>query len=133
MIQLIIATHGPAGQALAQSVEMIMGPQPQLQALAYGVSDGIPELTSKLQAALKDADQGAVIFTDLAEGTPGRVSRDLASQDDKIAVVTGVNIAMLLTACQQASWVRFDDLVANAINQGQAAIGQLVKAEDEAD
>ena len=89
----IIVTHAAVAQALVAAVGAITGVQDALS----GVSNegcGTDELAERLRQAIGDGP--AVLFVDLPGGSCFTSSVRYAKQHAEIAVVTGVNLAMLL-------------------------------------
>ncbi|PYO87009.1 MAG: PTS fructose transporter subunit IIA [Gemmatimonadetes bacterium] len=89
----IIVTHAAVAQALVTAVAAITGVQDALT----GVSNegcGTEELSERLRQAIGDGP--AVLFVDLPGGSCFTSSVRYAKQHAEIAVVTGVNLAMLL-------------------------------------
>ena len=89
----IIVTHAAVAQALVAAVGAITGVQDALT----GVSNegcGTAELGERLRTAI--GKRPAVLFVDLPGGSCFTSSVRYARQHAEIAVVTGVNLAMLL-------------------------------------
>jgi len=89
----IIVTHAAVAQALVTAVAAITGVQDALT----GVSNegcGTEELSERLRQAIGEGP--AVLFVDLPGGSCFTSSMRYAKQHAEIAVVTGVNLAMLL-------------------------------------
>lgn len=89
----IIVTHAAVAQALVAAVGAITGVRDALT----GVSNegcGTDELSERLRQAIGDGP--AVLFVDLPGGSCFTSSMRYAKQHAEIAVVTGVNLAMLL-------------------------------------
>jgi PTS system mannose-specific IIA component len=101
MIGLVLATHGSLGDALIQSMNVILGEQEQVEPLSLQVEDDIEEANRRLREAVDNADSGdgVLILTDMLGGTPSNLSLALLSQPG-IEVVSGVNLPMLLKATQ---------------------------------
>jgi PTS system mannose-specific IIA component len=98
---LVLATHGNLGEALIRSMEIILGEQPQVEALSLQVEDDIEEANKGLREAVTkvDSGDGVLILTDMLGGTPSNLSLALLGQSG-IEVVSGVNLPMLLKAAQ---------------------------------
>lgn len=98
---LVLATHGNLGEALIRSMEIILGEQPQVEALSLQVEDNIEEANKGLREAVTkvDSGDGVLILTDMLGGTPSNLSLALLGQPG-IEVVSGVNLPMLLKAAQ---------------------------------
>ncbi len=89
----IIVTHAAVAQALVTAVAAITGVQDALT----GVSNegcGTEELSERIRQAIGEGP--AVLFVDLPGGSCFTSSVRYAKQHAEIAVVTGVNLAMLL-------------------------------------
>ena len=89
----IIVTHAAVAQALVTAVAAITGVGDALT----GVSNegcGTEELSERLRQAIGEGP--AVLFVDLPGGSCFTSSVRYAKQHAEIAVVTGVNLAMLL-------------------------------------
>jgi PTS system mannose-specific IIA component len=101
MIGLVLATHGSLGEALIQSMNIILGEQEQVEPLSLQVEDDIEEANRRLSEAVDNADSGdgVLILTDMLGGTPSNLSLALLSRPG-IEVVSGVNLPMLLKATQ---------------------------------
>lgn len=96
MIGLVICTHSNLAEALLTSAEMIVGPIPQSDAIGVQPGDSPEAIHAKLESALESVDQGdgAIVLCDMFGGTPSNISLTFLS--DKVDVVTGVNLPMLL-------------------------------------
>ncbi len=89
----IIVSHAAVAQALVTAVGAITGVQDALT----GISNegcGTAELGERLRAAIGEGP--AVVFVDLPGGSCFTSSVRYAKHHAEIAVVTGVNLAMLL-------------------------------------
>lgn len=89
----IIVSHAAVAQALAAAVASITGIEDALTAVS-NEGCGTEALAERLRAAVGDGP--AVLFVDLPGGSCMTSSTRYARQHADIAVVTGVNLAMLL-------------------------------------
>jgi PTS system mannose-specific IIA component len=98
MIGVIIATHGEFGNALLDTLRMILGDIEGIESLSLLSEDSMETFMAKMDKALNQVDPnaaGALVLVDMLGGTPFNVSVQLA-QKRKIEVVTGVNLPMLI-------------------------------------
>jgi PTS system mannose-specific IIA component len=98
MIAVVVATHGEYGSAMVQTLKMILGEIDQLQSVTLALEDSMETFQEKLEKALQALDpeqKGALVLVDMLGGTPFNVAIQTA-QKRKIAVVTGVNLPMLI-------------------------------------
>ncbi len=101
MTGIVLATHGNLGEALINSMNLILGEQPQVEPLSLQVEDDIEVANTRLRAAVKkvDSGDGVLILTDMLGGTPSNLSLALLGRPG-VEVVSGVNLPMLLKAAQ---------------------------------
>jgi mannose PTS system EIIA component len=98
MNAVVVATHGEYGKAMVQTLKMILGEIDQLQSVTLALEDSMETFQEKLEKALQTLDpegKGALVLVDMLGGTPFNVAIQTA-QKHKIAVVTGVNLPMLI-------------------------------------
>lgn len=114
----VVAGHGTFAAGLVSAVQQITGLGGRLTAISNSGHDA-----ASLEQAVRESlvDSGAsVIFTDLPAGSCTIAARRVARADPALAVVTGVNLAVLLEfvmkgACDAAS------IVSN-VEKGRASI-----------
>lgn len=95
MIGIVVAAHGSLGAELVRTAERVVGPLPQCTVL--GVEDiGEDDMQTRFLAAIAQVDSGdgVLILTDMFGGTPANLGLSMLS--DKIEVLTGVNLPMLI-------------------------------------
>ncbi len=97
MIGTIIITHGDLGKQLLKTTENILGPQKGVHTISLYYEESIEQIKQKISEAVKqvEAEDGVIIFTDMIGGTPTNTSLSLA-QKEKLEIITGVNLPMLL-------------------------------------
>jgi PTS system mannose-specific IIA component len=103
MIGKLILTHGGLARELLAAAQVISGRMPGFEALSLDWNDTFEEAKAKVRAALERLDdgQGVLILTDMYGGTPSNVAVSFL-QHDRVEVLTGVNLPMVLRlACQQ--------------------------------
>lgn len=96
MIGAIICTHHNLAEALLEAARMIVGDIPRVEAIGVMPGEGMTEIREKLQAGIAEVDQGdgVLVMCDMFGGTPSNLSLSFLS--DKVEVVTGVNLPMLI-------------------------------------
>ena len=102
MVGVVVATHGDLAEALLRTVEGVCGPVEQCRAVTVSHLTAIEDARAQLAEAIKAVDDGdgVLVLTDMFGGTPANLA--LTFLDEKIEVVTGVNLPMLtkLTTCR---------------------------------
>ena len=101
MVGIILASHGDFANGILQSGAMIFGDQPDVKAVTLQPSEGPDDLKAKIEAAIATFEnQDEVLFlVDLWGGTPFNQSNGIINgHEDKWAIVTGLNLPMLIEA-----------------------------------
>ena len=98
-IGIIIASHGEFAAGIHQSGSMIFGDQANVKACTLMPSEGPDDIRRKMEEAIAGFEnQDEVLFlVDLWGGTPfNQASALLNGHEDKWAIVTGLNLPMLI-------------------------------------
>jgi PTS system mannose-specific IIA component len=102
MVGVVVATHGDLAEVLLRTVEGVCGPIERCRAVKLAHTAAIDEARASLGEAIRAVDDGdgVLVLTDMFGGTPANLA--LTFLDEKIEVVTGVNLPMLtkLTTCR---------------------------------
>jgi mannose PTS system EIIA component len=98
MVRILIVSHGRLADALISSVQSIVGNLEKIKGVPIWSKDRVDEVKHRIQKEMAEVDDGdgVVILTDILGGTPTTLSLSFL-EDEKVEVVTGVNIPMLLT------------------------------------
>ncbi len=97
MIGVLIITHGDLGCELIKAAEMIRGNMEGVFPVSVDATKAVDDVKKEITSAIKKADygNGVLILTDLFGGTPSNISLSFL-KENKVEVVTGVNLPMLL-------------------------------------
>lgn len=101
MVGIVIASHGEFASGIFQSGQMILGEQENVKACTLMPSDSPENIKAKMEEAIASFDnQDEVLFlVDLWGGTPfNQASALINGHEDKWAIVTGLNLPMLIEA-----------------------------------
>ena len=98
---IVITSHGPMAQGILEISKLFFGEQQQMKACCLSAEDNPDEFVDVLKAALAEVDtgDGAYVFCDMLFGSPCNCMARVIAEDlesDKIQVITGVNLAMIL-------------------------------------
>jgi PTS system mannose-specific IIA component len=101
MIGGLIVTHGRLAIELLNAAEMIVGEIHHITAVSLGWHDDVGTATSMIVKAVErvKGSDGVLILTDMFGGTPTNIASAFLDQD-KVEVVTGVNLPMLIKFVQ---------------------------------
>ena len=131
---IVITSHGPMAQGILETSKLFFGEQAQMKACCLSADDNPDEFVNVLNEAIKEVDtgDGVIVFCDMLFGSPCNCMARIIGADldnDKIDVVTGVNLAMILQilAVREASDVDVEELLKSG-NEGIADLKQVLKA-----
>lgn len=98
MVGILIVSHGRLAEALISSVQFLVGNLQRTKAVSIWPKDREKEVKNQIQQKIAEVDDGdgVVILTDILGGTPTNLSLCFLKHE-KVEVVTGVNVPMLLT------------------------------------
>lgn len=120
MIGLVLVTHGNLANELVIAMEHIAGPQEQIGTICVGPKDDMDVRRLDISNAIKACDDGSgvIVLTDLFGGTPSNLSINLMNSN-KIEVISGVNIPMLISLSLTRSKMNIKQLSISAIEAGR--------------
>jgi PTS system mannose-specific IIA component len=98
MVGVLIVSHGKLAEALISSVQSITGNLQKMMGVSIRPTERKEEVKERIRRKIAEADdgEGVVILTDILGGTPTNLSLSFF-KNEKVEVVTGVNMPMLLT------------------------------------
>ena len=96
MVGVVVATHGGLADELLRTAEGIVGKLERCEAVSVGAGTSMDDARARLADAVNRVDEGegVLVLTDMFGGTPANLA--LTFLDEKVEVVTGVNLPMLL-------------------------------------
>lgn len=96
MVGLVVATHGRLAEELLATAEGIVGRLEQCEPVSIHAGSSMEDARTRLADAVKrvDSGDGVLVLTDMFGGTPANLA--LTFLDDKLEVVTGVNLPMVV-------------------------------------
>ena len=102
---MILATHGGMANGIISTLEMIMGPQKNILTASLQPGQGIQELRSEILSKLEELSDFQYVFivTDLFGGTPSNCSILVGKDQERIRLITGVNLPMMIQFCSSAT------------------------------
>jgi PTS system mannose-specific IIA component len=124
MIGLVVATHGNLGAELLVSAQMIIGPVRNASSVSITPEKSMEEIREAIALAVKEVDtdgHGVVIVTDMFGGTPANVSMTFLDPQ-KVEILTGVNLPMLLKFFNSQESLGLDELAGILKSYGQQSI-----------
>jgi PTS system mannose-specific IIA component len=97
MIGVVVVTHCRLAEELIAAAQLIVGRLRAFEGVSIDSTTDPDEIRDRIAAAIREVDKGSgvLILTDMFGGTPSTVSFSFL-QENRIEVVTGVNLPMLL-------------------------------------
>ncbi len=131
-IGIIIASHGEFAAGIHQSGQMIFGEQEKVQVVTFMPSEGPDDLYAKINAAVDafDADDEVLVLADLWSGSPFNQASRVAGEnpDRKFAIITGLNLPMLIQAYTERminAAAGVEEVAANIIKEAKDGVKVL--------
>jgi PTS system mannose-specific IIA component len=122
-IGVVVVTHGVLATELLNAAETIVGDLPQFTAVSIGWHDDVSVATTAMSRAIERVDRGrgVLLLTDMFGGTPSNLSMTFL-EPDKVEVVTGVNLPMLIKLARIQSAHDLAALARLVCDDGRASI-----------
>ncbi len=121
-VGILIVTHGRSSETLVQEAGFVLGQNLEgVYSMEFNHSDSLTTVP-QIQAAIEQADSGdgVLILTDLMGASPANQVVE-AMEETHAVMVTGVNLAMLIRACNYRN-LSLELLVQKAVEGGKRAV-----------
>jgi PTS system mannose-specific IIA component len=130
---LVIVTHSVLGKGLLMAAEAILGSLDNAGAVCLQKEDSVERINRKVKEGIaaaggEDSD-GVIVMADMFGGTPCNISLAFL-QSEKIEVVTGANLPMVLKFFQnrqEPSLGRLAEQIREAGREGITVPGELLR------
>lgn len=126
MVGIILASHGEFAAGIKQSGQMIFGEQEKVEAVTFMPNEGPEDLHQHLIEAIDKFDPGDEILflIDLWGGSPfNQASSIFEEHKDKWAIVTGLNLPMLIEAYgSRLSMNSAQEIAAHLVEAGREGV-----------
>lgn len=126
MFGIVVVTHGQLAREMVAAAEMIIGELPNITAVSIGWHVSPEEAEKEIETAISRVEDGhgTVLLTDMFGGTPTNLSLSLLDKD-RVEVVTGVNLPMLIRLASLGEddlSMGLHEVAAQACSQGKESI-----------
>ncbi len=123
MIGMVLVTHGRLADEFIAATEHVVGPQEAMRSICIGPDDDMEQRRTEIIDAVAGVEQGqgVVVLTDMFGGTPSNLAISIMDEE-KIEVIAGVNLPMLIKLASARSEKPLADLVAVAQEAGRKYI-----------
>ena len=139
MTTILVIGHGHFASGLVSALNLIVGKQEHVWSIDFDEESSILILQKQMKdliERLKDSPK-ILIFTDLFGGTPFNLSLQMMLQDDRLELIHGGNLAVLIDLCtklnKDQSWEKvLPEILSETSNAaGYIHRDQLVAAVEE--
>lgn len=123
MVGIIVCAHFNLARELVLATELIAGKQNQMRYVNINPEGDMDKVKKELEQAIREVDsgEGVIIFTDMFGGTPCNISLSFLEKD-KIEVITGVNLPMLVKIALEREGKKLEELTEFITGYGQKHI-----------
>ena len=131
MVGILIICHCNLGKELLSAAELILGRVENSDYMAISQVTENEELLKTIaeKIAALDKGSGVLVLTDMFGGTPSNLSLSLLN-DERVEVLTGVNLPMVISAVQFRDSLFLKELGERAESEGRRSItlaGSMIK------
>ena len=131
MVNFVIVTHGEFGAYLVEAAESIVGRQGEgVAVVSISSRLSVEEVRRRVEAAVRDlrGAGGLIVATDIPGGTPSNTALPAAKDLPDVAVISGLNLYMLITAFTHRKDLGVSALRDKILADGQRSIKDVKAA-----
>lgn len=123
----VIITHGQLANELLAAAEQVVGELTHISAVSIGWHDNVEAAQAEIERAINSVsdEKGVLLLTDMFGGTPTNISA-MFIEEDKIEVVTGVNLPMIIKLASQKEEYTLAEMADIVEEQGKKSIYRAV-------
>lgn len=122
MIGVVVVTHGKLAEELISVVKFVMAGEPaiKMENVSMDPNKEFEKFAQEIKKAIRNVDDGdgVLVVTDMFGGTPSNVSLTFL-EENKLEVISGVNLPMLLKLATLSANVTLDEAVKIAESAGR--------------
>lgn len=122
MIGIVVVTHGNLAEELISAVKFVLAQEPAvtMAGVSLNPDKGFETFTDSINEAIEkvDSGEGILLVTDMFGGTPSNISLTFL-EEDKLEVISGVNLPMLLKLATIKDDVKLKEAVKIAEKAGK--------------
>ena len=122
---IIVMGHGHFASGITSSLELIMGSQPDYEALDFPAESEKEDLKKRLNTVLErlERNEQIIILADLFSGTPFNVAMEIVTEKPNLKLYYGLNLGMLMELISRRMFQGDAELSEGLIEIGRQQIG----------
>ena len=122
---IIVMGHGHFASGITSSLELIMGSQPDYEALDFPAESDKEDLKKRLNTVLErlERNEQIIILADLFSGTPFNVTMEIVTEKPNLKLYYGLNLGMLMELISRRMFQGDAELSEGLIEIGRQQIG----------
>jgi len=122
MIGLVVVGHAGLAAELVKAAEMIVGHIEASASVEIKPDDSVEQIRAALDSAIESVSaEGIIIMTDMFGGTPSNMSLSFL-QEDRVEVLTGMNLPMLIRFASDREKFGVAELAAQLRDSGREGV-----------
>jgi len=123
MIGVVVVAHGNIGLEMVSAAKRIIPEAHHIIGVSVESNDPPQSIRQQISDAIASikTDEGILILTDMFGGTPSNICLSFLNQE-KVEVISGVNLPMLIKLANLREHLKFEDIVPFIQQYGQRNI-----------
>ncbi len=123
MIGVVLVSHANIAKEMLGVIEHIVGPQDKIISISIFPKDDMEKKRLEILNSVKkvDSGKGVVVLTDMFGGTPSNLAISVM-ENEKIEVVAGVNLPMLIKMMSIREKTKLKELIRISQESGRKYI-----------
>ena len=131
MVEVIIISHGQLAKGILDASSMIIGEQEKVSTLCLTPDQSVDAFKEKLSNLLNQSNskEGVLILADLFGGTPANTAAAIADDKEKVEIITGINLPLLIELLSSRKNSSLEELVSiwkEAKGEGMKLISEIL-------
>ncbi|MDD5644996.1 MAG: PTS sugar transporter [bacterium] len=124
MIGAVIAAHGNLAKDLVAAAEQIVGKIEKLAIVCQFTNDKQKDIEKNIVNAVESVDSpdGVLILVDVFGGSSSNIGMRLKSKNNKLMIVTGINLPMLMDLAVHRKETNIQKLADRIANTGRKSV-----------
>ena len=125
MIGIVVITHGALSEQLLATASLIMGAPENVHAITFTSRDSLDDLRKNAGKAIEPyLEEGCLVLTDIMGGSATNICVEFM-KNEKVEVITGANLPMLLDAIGRREVAEIKELARKVQESGCKSIINL--------